>query len=260
MAKEAAISETRQRAAPLASHIRSRVNRYLIVNADDFGLSPGVNRGILQAHRHGIVTSASLMVRWPAAVEAIAIARDCPSLSVGLHLDLGEWAYQEEEWTELYNVVDAEDSDAVTSEVRRQLDQFYKLAGRPPTHLDSHQHVHRQEPVASAMRALAAELAIPLRHCTPEVRYYGDFYGQTTKGERLPEVLAIDSLIGILEELLPGTTELGCHPGFDDELKTMYRQERRREVETLCDARLESALAELGIELRSFHDVVMATR
>src|SRR5437870_3779943 len=45
--------------------------RYLIVNADDFGLSPGVNRGIIEAHEHGIVTSASLMVRWPAAGEPV---------------------------------------------------------------------------------------------------------------------------------------------------------------------------------------------
>ena len=49
--------------------------RYLIVNADDFGLSPGVNRGVVQAHERGIVTSASLMVRQPAAGAAAACAR-----------------------------------------------------------------------------------------------------------------------------------------------------------------------------------------
>jgi chitin disaccharide deacetylase len=265
MATEATISDTRQRPARPArpaSEIGSREERYLeerylIVNADDFGLSRGVNRGILQAHRHGMVTSASLMVRWPAAAEAAAIARDFPSLSVGLHLDLGEWAYRDGEWIQSYKVGDVEDPDAVAREVRRQLQQFYELTGRSPTHLDSHQHVHRQEPVASAMRAVAAELAIPLRHYTPEVRYCGDFYGQTAKGDPLPEMLGVDSLIGILTDLLPGTTELGCHPGFDDELETMYCQERRQEVHTLCDGKLEGALAELGIELRSFHDIVI---
>ena len=49
--------------------------RRLIVNADDFGQSPGVNRGIIEAHQHGIVTSASLMVSWPAAAEAAAYGR-----------------------------------------------------------------------------------------------------------------------------------------------------------------------------------------
>lgn len=53
----------------------SAQSRFLIVNADDFGQSPGVNRGIIEAHEHGIVTSASLMVRWPAATEAAAYGR-----------------------------------------------------------------------------------------------------------------------------------------------------------------------------------------
>jgi len=52
--------------------------RRLIVNADDFGQSPGINRGIMEAHERGIVTSVSLMVRWPAAVEAAAYARRLP--------------------------------------------------------------------------------------------------------------------------------------------------------------------------------------
>ena len=64
--------------------------RVLIVNADDFGQSPSVNRGIVQAHRTGIVTSASLMVRQKATAEAIELSRACPALSLGLHLDLGE--------------------------------------------------------------------------------------------------------------------------------------------------------------------------
>src|SRR5206468_10377269 len=72
--------------------------RYLIVNADDLGYSHGVNRGILEAHSSGIVTSASLMVRWPATTDAVLAARDCPGLSLGLHLDLGEWACRNGQW------------------------------------------------------------------------------------------------------------------------------------------------------------------
>ena len=55
--------------------------KYLIVNADDFGLSPGANRGIMGAHEHGIVTSASLMVRWPVAAEAAAYLKVKPRTS-----------------------------------------------------------------------------------------------------------------------------------------------------------------------------------
>jgi len=235
--------------------MRSNENRYLIVNADDFGLSAGVNRGILQAHHQGIVTSASLMVRWPAAVEAAAIARDCPDLTVGLHLDLGEWAYRDGQWQQLYQVGNTADPVIARCEVMRQVDRFYELTGRTPTHLDSHQHVHREEPVASVMRALAVQLAVPLRQNTPDVRYCGEFYGQTAKGDPFPEMLEVHSLVRILSELVPGTTELGCHPGLDDELDTMYCLERRQEVRTLCDDRIRRALAEFKIELRSFNDL-----
>ena len=69
---------------------------YLIVNADDFGQSPGVNRGVIAAHERGVVTSTSLMVRWPSAAAAAAYAREHPALSVGLHVDLGEWACRDD--------------------------------------------------------------------------------------------------------------------------------------------------------------------
>ncbi|MGB7948954.1 MAG: ChbG/HpnK family deacetylase, partial [Candidatus Binatia bacterium] len=64
--------------------------KYLIVDADDFGQSPGINRGIIEAHDHGIVTTASLMTQWPGADEAAVYAKKHPELSVGLHLDLGD--------------------------------------------------------------------------------------------------------------------------------------------------------------------------
>src|ERR1035441_4484324 len=60
----------------------------LIVNADDFGLTPGVNRAIVELHRAGLLTSATLMARAPATEEAIEIARTTPSLSVGCHVVL----------------------------------------------------------------------------------------------------------------------------------------------------------------------------
>src|SRR5712692_4286081 len=60
-------------------------SKRLIVNGDDFGLSPQVNAGILYAHRHGILTNTSLMVTAPAWEEAVALAQATPSLSVGLH-------------------------------------------------------------------------------------------------------------------------------------------------------------------------------
>lgn len=86
--------------------------RHLIVNADDFGQSLGVNRGIIEAHERGIVTSASLMVRSPAAADAAAYSARRPKLSLGLHLDLGEWSYRGNRWVPLYEVVRVDDAEA----------------------------------------------------------------------------------------------------------------------------------------------------
>jgi predicted glycoside hydrolase/deacetylase ChbG (UPF0249 family) len=226
--------------------------RYLIVNADDFGQSHEINRGIATAHRCGIVTSASLMVRWPAAPEAVAYAREYPGLSLGLHVDLGEKLFRTGEWVPLYTVIPLQDATAITAEVRRQLDEFHRLIGRDPTHLDSHQHVHLREPVRTILMALAQQLGIPLRHCCPHVGYRGSFYGQTAEGSPLPNVISVDGLIHILETLPSGCTELGCHPAAGCDLDTMYCYERLEELRVLCDPRIQATIKAEGIELRSF--------
>lgn len=231
--------------------------RYLIVNADDFGLSPSVNRGVIEAHGGGIVTSASLMVCWPAAVDAAAYAREHPDLSIGLHVDLGEWFYREEAWLPAYEVVPTDNSAAVAEEAARQLAAFRRLIGRDPTHLDSHQHVHLREPVRSVLIEVANELGVPLRHYEPRIRYCGDFYGQTGEGLPLPEAISVDALTKVFASLPPGVTELACHPGLDGELQSTYRSERVQELRVLCDPRVRAALAAEEIELCSFASNVL---
>ena len=233
--------------------------RFLIVNADDFGQSAGVNRGVVRAHQDGIVTSATLMVRWPAAEAAAAYAQAHPELSTGLHLDLGEWEYVDGDWRARYEVVDTGDPDAVGAEVERQIDAFWGLVGRDPTHLDSHQHVHRQDPVRSALASAGAHLGVPVRHMSDRVRYLGDFYGQDGRGWPIPEAITVQGLLGVLESLDIGVTELGCHPGYPDDLDSTYRDERSVEVETLCDHRVQTAIQRLGIRLCSFADVPAMT-
>lgn len=220
-------------------------DRELIVNADDFGYSLATNVGIVRAHEHGIVTSTSLMVLRPGAEDAAAYARRRLSLSVGLHVDLGQWAYREGQRVLLHDHVPAE------QELSRQLERFRALTGRDPTHLDSHQHVHRCELVAALFAALASELQIPLRS-HGEIHYCGDFYGQTAAGEQLSEAISVQALVGVIEGLAVGVTELGCHPGLDGELDSSYRSERLREVEVLCDPRLGEALTHAGVKLRAF--------
>jgi chitin disaccharide deacetylase len=229
--------------------------RYLIVNADDFGRSQGVNQGIIQAHEHGIVTSASLMVRWEAAAEAAAYARGNPRLSLGLHVDLGEWSYREQAWLPVYEVVPLNDPTAVAAEVARQLGMFRRLAGQEPTHIDSHQHIHQHEPARSILLTISHNLAVPLRHCSPQVAYCGEFYGQDGTGTPFPENISLKRFKEILSALPAGITELACHPGLDDALDSVYCAERVQEVRVLCDPLIRSTLRHEGIDLCSFRGV-----
>jgi predicted glycoside hydrolase/deacetylase ChbG (UPF0249 family) len=216
------------------------VTRRLIVNADDFGRSPGVNAGVIAAHAGGIVTTASLMVRWPAAAEAAAYA----GLGLGLHVDLGEWRRVDGTWEPVYEVVDLRDADAVAAEISRQIRRFVELVGRPPTHLDSHQHVHREEPVRTALADTGAALGVPVRELTPRIRYCGSFYGA--------ERIDVEALLGVLAALPEGVTELGCHPGLGADHDSEYDVEREQELRTLCDPRVRALIDAEAIELVTF--------
>src|SRR4051812_13484115 len=88
------------------------VERYVIFNADDFGASNGVNRGIVECHRNGVVSSTSLMVSGRAVDEAVELAASNPDLAIGLHFDV--WGEDEREF-------DLGDKAAVRDEFRRQL-------------------------------------------------------------------------------------------------------------------------------------------
>jgi chitin disaccharide deacetylase len=218
--------------------------RMLVVNADDLGASEGVNRGILHAHVHGIVTSTSLMVTGRAREQAAELARQHPELGVGLHWDLdGER-------------VPLEDGRAVRDELTRQLEAFETLVGRPPTHVDSHHHVHRREEIAPIARELAAALGVPLRE-EGSVRYVGGFYGQWEWQVTDLEHIRPEFLIWILRnEVDEGWTEIGCHPGFvTDDFTSVYLAEREVEVETLTDPRVREEIRALGIRLASYADV-----
>ena len=228
--------------------------KQLIVNADDFGLSPGVNAGIVQAHEHGIVTSASLMVRQRAAEDAAAFARRLPRLGVGLHIDLWEGIFKEGEWVRLYAWTD-DNPSAIQGELQAQFARFRELMGREPDHLDTHQHAHRREPAATAVKGAAQALRLPLRG-DGTATYVGGFYGQDDVGRPYPEGIGVPRLLDLLDSLESGLTEFGCHPGrvaADDSLGgTVYRLERNVECRTLCDLRVLARVSRGDIVLTTF--------
>jgi predicted glycoside hydrolase/deacetylase ChbG (UPF0249 family) len=221
--------------------------KYLIVNADDFGACAGVNRGIVEAHRRGIVTSASLMVGMPGSEEAARLARECPALSIGLHVWFGDGGEEP--------APDYSDPAACCASLDAQLVRFTELTGRRPTHLDSHHHVHTDRGLLPHFRETAERWGIPLREHSG-VRYCSRFYGQWA-GEHHPEQVSVDGLIRILAtEVGDGVTELGCHPGcVDPALVSSYTTERELELRTLCDGRVRHFLDGRGIALIGFGEV-----
>ena len=229
--------------------------RALIVNADDFGLSRGINAGIIKAHEEGIVTSTSLMVRGQAAREAGAYARRAPELAVGLHVDLGEWVFLDGEWRERYRLVADDDRAGARAEARAQLELFRGLTGSDPTHIDSHQHVHRETPSGHALLEIGEELGVPVRHITQGIRYIGDFYGQS--GDEAipnPDAITASNLITLIQRVGPGTTEMGCHPAAEVDFESVYGNERIAEMEALCAPEVRQVIADEDIELRSFRE------
>lgn len=230
--------------------------RLLIVNADDFGLSRGVNRGIIEAHERGIVTSASLMVNRPAAQDAAEAARRHPDLGLGLHVELRRRHVSRRPWTRIRSG-DAR-RRSVEAELAAQLERFRRIVDRDPTHLDSHQHRHRAPELREVFAAAGEELGVPVRQLDDEIAFCGEFYGHDGAGREAPEKIAPAALVALLEGLGDGVTELGCHPGYDDGIDAWYRQGRAQEVATLCDPAVRDAVDRLGFRLVSFAEVASA--
>jgi chitin disaccharide deacetylase len=223
------------------------VRRYVIFNADDFGYSRGITRGIVEAHRNGLVTSTSLMVNTPATEHAVTLARELPELSVGLHVNFTN---------EAQRLIDFYDRQVARDELRRQLDRFVALLGCLPTHLDSHQHVHRLRECLAAFQELAAELGLHLRDAPP-VRYKGGFYAQWEYGVSDSSKVSVEALERILRsEIEDGLYEMCVHPGYvDPEFESVYHADRELELLTLTHPRLRAVLAEQGIALIGYRDL-----
>lgn len=159
--------------------------KQLIVNADDFGLTQGVNQGILDTHHFGIVTSTSLMATGEAFEKAIVMSSQAPRLSIGVHLVLTQ-GIPLSPTSEVQTLVDARGRlfatpgrlfrgllihrvslREVENELRRQVSRVFEM-GITPTHLDGHQHVHVLPGISEIAVRLAREFGIPSVRCPAE--------------------------------------------------------------------------------------------
>jgi predicted glycoside hydrolase/deacetylase ChbG (UPF0249 family) len=109
--------------------------------------------------------------------------------------------------------------------------------------------VHRTEPVHALLVAAGRRLGVPVRGEPGAPAYRGDFYGQTGKGEPYRAAISVRALCEVITSLPPGVTELGCHPGFSDDLESVYALEREVETRVLCAAEVLEAVRTAGVRL-----------
>lgn len=243
------------------------MTRRLIVNADDLGRSDGINRGIFEAHARGLVTSATLMVGFPAAARAAAELQRYPALGVGLHVTL-TGARPTLPADLVPSLVDASGRlprkpdlvgdlapAEVLAEVRHQLALFRALTGRLPTHLDSHHHSHRLPVVLDALLTLAREHGLPIRRSSEEIARRAADTGVATTDRFVESFFGGDATLATLRAVVasldPGVTELMCHPGYaDDELRSEsgYADAREAEITVLTSPEARSLFAAPGVE------------
>ena len=278
--------------------------RSLIVNADDFGLSPEVNAGIIRAHREGVLGSTSLMVAEAARDEAARAARELPGLDVGLHLVVckGRSVLAPEAIAPL---VDSNRNfvenpvlgglryffrrglrDKLRAEFRAQIEEHLRLIGYL-NHIDGHLNFHVHPVLADIMIELAAEYEVPCVRLPREPVLTTLALARDHAGRKLVEAVIFRSLsrrarklarargirstdwlfglhqsghlseayvLGVIERLREGTTEIYFHPAMDVG-GTPPEPGAQREVEILTSPRVKQALDARGIRLTTFREL-----
>jgi len=266
--------------------------RQLIVNADDFGFTPDVNDGIVDAHAQGILTATTLMANGPAFDHAVGLTARYPNLDVGCHLVLVGGRSLLPPHSDLPRTV----SELVSALAAGRLRVYEELsaqirkileAGLRPSHLDTHKHTHLAPPVLAAVARISREFAIPwvrrpfdfpltgmcgtvphLKRLTSRSlgvlrrrfhRVLSEHGCRTTDhfaGFQITGRFRISELVCLIRQLPEGLTELMCHPGYcrDALLRasTRLKQCREEELAALISPEVKQALIDGGVELTSY--------
>jgi predicted glycoside hydrolase/deacetylase ChbG (UPF0249 family) len=265
--------------------------KQLIIHADDFGLTPGVTRGILDTHAAGIVTSTSVMVGTPGWADAADHLRAGTTLDVGLHFNL----LVGRPLTTARTIADRRtggflslpalvaralvgrlDPAEVRAECAAQLWQL-QATGVRVTHIDSHRHTHPLPGVWAAVQAVATHAGLAVRlpaerwrtARTPRVGAQlhrvavSASAWRGTTGRRIQFTgLTLDGahefeagLLRTFDGLDPGVTELMVHPGHAEPALAAvddYTWQRERELTALLGPTVATRLTRGDISLTSF--------
>lgn len=216
----------------------------VIINADDFGLSKGVNQGVIDAHINGIVTRTTLMMNGHALDDALQRAKETPSLKVGIHLTLSfgkplnttETGLLTDEtgkfkFSSIETSLTPEQVEQIKKEWTTQIEAFLKT-GLTLDHIDSHHHVHGWRDLKEVVQDLSLTYCVPVRYTEtlkdkPELLLteylWLDFYNDTLN----------DHLLEDLSALPYDSIEVMVHPAVvDDQLRALSSYTDLREEET----------------------------
>jgi predicted glycoside hydrolase/deacetylase ChbG (UPF0249 family) len=235
----------------------------VIFNADDFGFTRDVNEGIVEAHRHGVLTATTLMANGDAFDHAVACARETPTLDIGVHLVM----VQGHSVSNPGQAMPATLQDLALALLRRQIPVYEEAAaqvrkiiaaGIQPSHIDTHKHTHLFPPVLDAVMRVAKEFGIPwvrqrlgMKMKLSELRTTDHFTGFRDTGS-----LNEAAMIRTLEKLPDGLTEFMCHPGkCGPELQgaaTRLKESRAVELAALTSPEVRHVIERRGITLTDY--------
>ena len=244
----------------------------LIINADDFGLSPSINRGIVECFDAGLITSTTIMMNTPYTNEAIELAKAHNIHNIGIHLNLtyGQSVLPREQIPSLVDnrgvfhyvcmlgyytqYLDAK------KELRAQIEKFL-ATGLTPTHIDHHHYFHEVPNILKAYLELAQEYNLPIRAMTSEVRRQAKIYGLKTTNAFSFDFhnsgVDLSTLVLLHQHFKDDdiTLELLTHPGYIDQYTTnqtgyLIREEEMNILRTAKDNGLWN-----DVDLISFRDL-----
>jgi chitin disaccharide deacetylase len=225
----------------------------LIVNADDFGYSRGINYGIIDTHKNGIVNSATMMMNMPGVSHAVELAKENPTLQLGIHLvltcgrpllsDVPSLMDEQGNFKKMNDFI--RNHNLSLMELERewtaQIEKFIDF-GLTATHFDSHHHVHTIPEFLPVVQSLSNKYNLPVRRISnhpvegvPPFTdiFLHDFYGDGVTGDYF-ENIPNRGVVG-------QTIEVMCHPGYlDSEVLngSSYCLERVKETNILTSVTL----------------------
>lgn len=247
----------------------------LIINADDFGYSKGINYGILEGFKNGVVTSTTLMTNMPGTSHAFQLINEYNELlNVGIHLVLGVGKPLSKNPLSLIDskgyfknieklLIEAEIED-IEKEFHLQMEKFISY-GIKPTHIDCHQHSHSNKNIFKIVLDMAKKYKLPVRmlqknkiHLKKNKKTFinhaesfdGGFYGDLISKKLFKKI--------VLKNQNYKTVEIMCHPGYVDQIlinNSSYNISRSKELEILTDKEIFDFLKRNTIELISYNDL-----